>query len=122
MRGHRDPGGRERPHAVSEPHTYDPRQEEKAADGWQLWLRPGSTPCWRACAQSLSASEPQLVQLSSRDGTGRGSPASAARSLELPDRRLLPHRLGQDSPRPEQPKAPPVAEWYRLYLPRQEMQ
>lgn len=67
MRGHRDPGGRERPHAVSEPHTYDPRQEEKAADGWQLWLRPGSTPCWRACAQSLSASEPQLVQLSSRD-------------------------------------------------------
>lgn len=25
MRGHRDPGGRERPHMVSEPHTYNPR-------------------------------------------------------------------------------------------------
>lgn len=67
MRGHRDPGGRERPHAASEPHTYDPRREEKTADGWQLWLRPGSTPCWCGCAQSLSVSEPQLVQLSSGD-------------------------------------------------------
>ena len=67
MRGHRDPGGRERPHMVSEPHTYNPRQEGKRADGWQLGLRPGSTPCWCGCAQSFSVSEPQFVQLSSRE-------------------------------------------------------
>lgn len=76
MRGHRDPGGRERPHAMSEPHTYDPRREGKRADGWQLWLRPGSTPCWLAVLNRLVSLS--LSLLSSQVGriagpTSRGS-------------------------------------------------